>query len=67
MKYSEEPLTGSENAEVREWLAVRRWRKQFWSVLGTIHDKLKLITGLAPWLIGLWLAFGEGLGKWLGK
>lgn len=47
-------LIEEEIAEVREVLARRRWWRQTWTVLRTLHDRLKLLTGLAPWVFGAW-------------
>lgn len=59
-------LLAEEIAELREFLVRRRWWKQTWAVLRTLHDKLKLLTGLLPWLIGVWWVFGDKLREMLG-
>ena len=61
-----EPLTPDEISELRDVLARRRWWRQTWTVLRTLHDRLKILTGIAPWAVGLWLLFSDRIKEALG-
>ena len=58
-EFSGDPLDTSEIKEVRAILAARRWWRGFWQGLSILADRFKVIGGLAPWIIGFWLLFGE--------
>lgn len=65
-EFSTDPLQPGELAEVREFLAVRRWWKAFWAKLADLAAKLKLISSLAPWVLGLALIYSDRVREFFG-
>lgn len=58
LEHSEEPLTGPENAKIRRRIARDDWWEAFWVGLATLAGRLKVVSGLLPWLIGLVVLIG---------